>query len=75
MSIEQNETARDQPALLLRVEEAGKRLGIARTSMFRLIATGEVTSVQVGRLRRVPVTCLEEYVERLKHQAELEAGA
>lgn len=75
MSIEQNETARDQPALLLRVEEAGKRLGIARTSMFRLIATGEVTSVQVGRLRRVPVACLEEYVDRLKHQAELDAGA
>lgn len=75
MSIEQNETARDQPTLLLRVEEAGKRLGIARTSMFRLIATGEITSVQVGRLRRVPVACLEEYVERLKHQAELDAGA
>ncbi len=76
MSIEHNETTQEhQPPLMLRVEEAGQRLGIARTSMFRLIATGEITSVQVGRLRRIPVACLEEYVERLRHEAELNAGA
>lgn len=51
--------------LLLRVEEAAERLGIARTSMFRLIATRQVESVTVGRLRRVPVASLEAYVERL----------
>ena len=39
--------------LLLRVEEAAERLGIARTSMFRLIATQQVESVTVGRLRRM----------------------
>ncbi len=64
--------------LLLRVEEAALRLGIARTSMFRLISTGEVESVQVGRLRRIPVACLEEYVVRLRVQAgaraDVEAG-
>lgn len=51
--------------LLLRVEEAAERLGIARTSMFQLIATRQVDSVTVGRLRRIPVAALEEYVERL----------
>jgi excisionase family DNA binding protein len=53
-------------ALLLRVEEAARRLGIARTLMFRLIKDGEVESVRVGRLRRVPVASLEEYVDRLR---------
>jgi excisionase family DNA binding protein len=52
--------------LLVRVEEAAELLGIARTSMYKLIATGEVESVRVGRLRRVPVACLEEFVKRLR---------
>ena len=52
--------------LLLRVEDAARRLGIARTLMFRLIKDGEVESVRVGRLRRVPVASLGEYVDRLR---------
>lgn len=55
------------PTLLLRVEEAAHRLGIGRTSMYRLVMTGEVESVQIGGLRRIPAPCLEEYVERLRH--------
>jgi excisionase family DNA binding protein len=51
---------------LLKVEEAAQRLAIARTSMFHLLATGEVESIRVGRLRRIPVECLEEYVGRLR---------
>jgi excisionase family DNA binding protein len=54
------------PVLLLKVEEAAARLGIARTLMYRLVRTGEVESVLVGRLRRIPVACLEEYVEELR---------
>lgn len=60
-----SESAGRVDAVLLRVEEAAARLGIARTSMFKLIRTGEVRSVQVGRLRRVPVACLDEYVDHL----------
>jgi excisionase family DNA binding protein len=58
--------AGDVPALLLRVEEAANKLGIARTMMYQLVRTGEVESVRVGRLRRIPVSCLEEYVEDLR---------
>jgi excisionase family DNA binding protein len=54
------------PILLLRVEEAALRLGIGRTSMYRLVMSGEVESVQIGGLRRVPAPCLEEYVDRLR---------
>jgi excisionase family DNA binding protein len=55
------------PILLLRVEEAALRLGIGRTSMYRLVMTGEVESVQIGGLRRIPAPCIEEYVDRLRH--------
>lgn len=55
------------PTLLLRVEEAALRLGIGRTSLYRLVMTGEVESVQIGGLRRIPAPCLEEYVARLRH--------
>ncbi|KQY55303.1 hypothetical protein ASD11_17275 [Aeromicrobium sp. Root495] len=54
--------------LLVTVEDAARRLGIARTSMFRLIQEQEVDSVRIGRLRRVPVVCLDEYVARLRSQ-------
>ncbi len=57
------------PTLLLRVEEAALRLGIGRTSMYRLVMSGEVESVQIGGLRRIPAPCLQEYVERLRQSA------
>lgn len=52
--------------LLLRVEEAAARLGIGRTLMYRLVLTGEVESIPLGRLRRILVECLNEYVARLR---------
>jgi excisionase family DNA binding protein len=54
--------------LLLTVEQAAERLGVGRTTLFGLIASGEVESVSLGRLRRVPAECLNEYVRRLRAQ-------
>jgi len=54
------------PRIMLTVEEAACRLGIGRTSMYHLVMTGAVESVRIGRLRRVPVECLGEYVARLR---------
>lgn len=51
--------------LLLTVEEAAQRLGIGRTRMWSLVSSGAVRSVCIGRLRRVPVECLAEYVGAL----------
>src|SRR4051794_38757983 len=61
--------------ILLRVEDAAMRLSIARTLMFRLIKEGEVESVRVGRLRRVPVASLEEYVARLRARQDAKSPA
>jgi excisionase family DNA binding protein len=60
--------------LLLKVEEAAVRLQIGRTTMYDLVRRGEVESVPIGRLRRIPADCLDEYVARLRSRAESEQG-
>ncbi len=51
-------------AIVLTVEEAAQRLHVGRTTMYALIKSGEIRSVPIGRLRRVPVSALHEYVNR-----------
>lgn len=51
--------------LLLTVEEAGAALGVGRSLMYELIATGEIPTVRVGRLRRIRPQELREYVAKL----------
>jgi excisionase family DNA binding protein len=63
-------TTTDMPRptrLVLTVEEAAECLGIGRTLMYALITGGEVESVRIGRLRRVPADALERYVSTLRH--------
>jgi excisionase family DNA binding protein len=60
--------------LLLTVEEAAKRLRLGRTLVYQLISSGELESVKVGRLRRVPAECLPEYVATLRRTRSSEAA-
>lgn len=53
------------PHLLISVEEAATRLSIGRTRAYALVRQGELKSVKIGQSRRVLVTSLEEYIERL----------
>ena len=62
-------TAVSEPRLLLRIEEAAQRLGIGALARYRLALRGEVESVHVGRLRRIPAECLSEHVERLRQES------
>ena len=55
-------TVRTDNRVLLTVEEAAERLGIGRSNMYRLLATGQVRSIRIGRLRRIPVEALDHYV-------------
>ncbi|KKD07138.1 excisionase family DNA-binding protein [Streptomyces sp. WM6386] len=58
----------DDPTLvLLKVEEAARRLRIGRTTCFALIRTGALESVMVGGLRRVPVDAPAAYVASLRN--------
>jgi excisionase family DNA binding protein len=52
--------------LVLTIEQAARRLGIGRTLMYSLVMSGEIESVTIGRLRRIPVECLTDYVNRLR---------
>ncbi|MDR7279820.1 helix-turn-helix domain-containing protein [Catenuloplanes atrovinosus] len=51
--------------VVLTIEEAAQRLGIGRTTMYALVMNGDIRSVTIGRLRRIPVRCLTEYVNAL----------
>ncbi|WP_327235755.1 excisionase family DNA-binding protein [Streptomyces sp. NBC_01317] len=65
----------DHSLALLTVEEAARRLTIGRTVCFRLIASGELESVTLGRLRRVPADAIPEYVARLRQSHSTAARA
>jgi excisionase family DNA binding protein len=51
--------------IVLTVEQAAKRLNIGRTLMYALVSNGEVESVLIGRLRRIPLDALTRYVANL----------
>lgn len=53
------------PRVLLTVEQAAEAIGIGRTTMFALLKSGQVASVLVGRLRRVPLDQVHAYTDRL----------
>jgi excisionase family DNA binding protein len=59
-------TGQEPIRLVLTIEEAARRLGIGRTLMYSLVMSGEIESVTIGRLRRIPVECLSEYVTQLR---------
>lgn len=51
--------------LLYRPDEAAAVLGIGRSRLYELLASGEMSSVKIGRSRRVPVEALTAYVRHL----------
>jgi excisionase family DNA binding protein len=61
--------------LVLTIEQAARRLGIGRTLMYSLVMDGEIESVTIGRLRRIPVECLTEYVNKLRTTQQNEEAA
>jgi excisionase family DNA binding protein len=52
--------------LLVTVREAGNVLSIGRSTVYELIAAGELEVVHIGRSCRVPVAALELLVDRLR---------
>jgi excisionase family DNA binding protein len=52
------------PSTLLTIDEAASMLRVGRTTIFRLVAEGELMSIKVGRRRLVPTASLDDFVER-----------
>ena len=54
--------------LLYDVNEACSLLGVKRTFLFTLIASGQLKSVKIGRLRKVTRVDLEAYIEQRRQE-------
>ncbi len=52
-------------SLLLTVDRASERLGVARTVLYSKLMSGEIVSVTVGRRRYIPLSAIEAYVAQL----------
>lgn len=52
--------------ILLKPIEAAELLGIGRTRIYEMLASGELPSIRIGRSIRVPVDALRKWV--LQHQ-------
>jgi excisionase family DNA binding protein len=49
--------------LLLRADEAAIVLGIGRTKVFEMLASGELPAIRIGRCVRVPKDRLEKWID------------
>ncbi len=56
--------------VLLRIDEVCELLSLRRSFVYRLLQRGELRSVKVGGARRVLLRDLDEFVGRLKDEAE-----
>jgi excisionase family DNA binding protein len=47
---------------LLTVKEVAGRLAIGRTTVYDLIARGEIPAIRIGRARRIPSSALDRFI-------------
>ena len=51
--------------ILLRLPEAAVRLGLSRSSTYKLVMSGTLMSVSIGRSRRIPAEAVDAFVREL----------
>lgn len=68
-----SEVQPDNSKVLLSPDQAADALGCGRTQVYHLIAGGQLRSVKIGRLRRIPVAELHRYVDSLLATTEASA--
>lgn len=60
---------------LLSVDDVSRTLGgITRRQVYRMLATGELESVKLGRRRLVPADAVEALINRLRNQSKQPPG-
>ena len=50
--------------ICVRVNDAARMIGVGRTKLYQLIATGELETVKIGKATRVTIANLRELVRR-----------
>jgi excisionase family DNA binding protein len=61
--------------LLLDYEEAGDALNVGRTTIYKLVAAGEITPVKIGKRSLVTADSVRAYVNRLASEGTPDAAA
>ena len=56
--------------LLVSVREACRMLHVGRSTFYKLLQKGEISTVRIGACRRVVVADLEAFIEQLKLEAQ-----
>ena len=54
---------------LFTIDEAAARLRVSRWSVYKLIRSGQLRTIKIGRRRLVPIDAMTECLERLKEMA------
>jgi excisionase family DNA binding protein len=62
-------------ALLLDAEEAGRLLGVGRSTIYKLLQGGQLRGVRIGRARRFSRREVEDLAERLERDGGASLGA
>ena len=50
--------------ILLKPAEAAETLGIGRTRIYDMLASGDLPAIRIGRSIRIPVAALQQWIER-----------
>ncbi|KOT93145.1 excisionase [Streptomyces sp. NRRL F-4711] len=65
----------DTTLVALTVAEAARRIGIGRTKLYEYISSGEIRSVKIGSLRRIPAEAVGEFLARRFRASDFDAAA
>ncbi|NEA72730.1 helix-turn-helix domain-containing protein [Streptomyces sp. SID13588] len=52
----------DTTLVALTVAEAARRIGIGRTKLYEYVSSGQIASVKIGSLRRIPAEAVNAFV-------------
>lgn len=55
---------KEMDRLLLRPMEAAEAIGVGRSKVYELLASGELPSIRIGGSVRVPVDALQRWIDR-----------
>jgi excisionase family DNA binding protein len=55
-----------EPVLLLTVPQVCQRMQCGKRGLYQLINSGELASVKIGGVRRIPVSAVEDFLEAIR---------
>ncbi|MEU9372228.1 helix-turn-helix domain-containing protein [Streptomyces sp. NPDC048255] len=65
----------DTTLVALTVAEAARRIGMGRTKLYEYVASGEIVSVKIGSLRRIPAEAVNDFLARRLSASDFGAAA